>query len=66
MTTIDEILEQPDNFSQLSIDASFTLEDILQQPADKEIQLFDDLANIDIDNLSNYFEDDDLDAMFEP
>lgn len=34
MATVEEILEEKDNYSELSIDASFTLEDILQEPPD--------------------------------
>lgn len=38
MSTVDEILEEDDDFSSLSVAPSFTLSDILEEPPDDDIQ----------------------------
>lgn len=53
MTTIEQILNEPDDCSSLSADASFTLEDILLEPD----ELLEDIKPNEED-FSDMFDDD--------
>ena len=44
MEEIERILEEPDNFSDLSAEPSFTLSDILEEPVDEEIEAFERIS----------------------